>query len=498
MSTKPLLQNRFAHYGVIALVCLFPFAINNAYFNITYTKYVSFCLISAFALSACLIAAISEKTEWSLKKLKLSLTDIMVAGFTLVAVVSTVISDYPSAAFSGAGGRYMGLIAILALLFAYVFISRYYKISEKDFVLFGVSFSLMCGFAYIQFLGFDPFGFLSGVSYEWKCKFIGFIGNINVFSSYISLLLPMFMCMFCYSVTKLKSVVYGLFCSLGFIGLIISNSDNGYIGIGIAFVILAFVTVKYKKQFVKLLKLILVFGVSSVVMFTVRSFFEVQARSLSFLGRAVTNRYIQAAVIVGSLLLIVLFSVLKLDKLMLNYGRKILAAMVALAACGVLCLFVLFSFINRETDIGMLEPYLRFNDAWGSDRGGIWSRVMDTFGQLPWYHKLFGTGPDTLAFAVVDKLGLEAYSSLGFAFDNAHNDLLQYLVTMGVFGALFYLLTVITAVAYCAKKQDSISTVLLVCICSYFIQSLFSITQPIVTPLFFVFIAFARSKSNVS
>jgi len=501
LSTKPLLQNRLAHYGVIALVCAFPFIIDNAYHNITFTKYLSFCLIASFALASCLIAEISRKTEWSFGKINFSnfsLTDILMACFTLVAVVSTVASDYPLASLSGAGGRYMGLTAILALFFAYIFISRYYKISEKDFLFFGVSFSLMCLFAFIQFLGFDLFGFLSDVSYEKKCKFIGFIGNINVFASYISLILPMFMCLFCYSASNLKSAVYGLFCVCGFTGLIISNSDNGYIGICIAFVLLAFLTVKYKKLFIKFLSLIFVFGISSVLAFTVRSFFEVQARSLSFLGRVVTNRYIQAAVIIGSVLLIVMFSILKVDKLMRTYGRKILSAMILLAVCGVLSLFVWFSFINRETNIGMLEPYLRFNDAWASDRGGIWLRVLDTFKQLPLHQKLFGTGPDTLAFAVVDQLGLNAYSSIGFAFDNAHNDLLQYLVTMGVWGALVYLFAVISSVTDCIKKRDLPSTVLLICICSYFVQSLFCITQPIVTPLFFVFIALTRAKSTVS
>ncbi len=496
MSQKMRLQNKLARLGVLVLMCVFPFFITKSYHNITFSKYFFFSAVAAFALASCLLASI--KNAGSLKPDKhffsgLSVTDISMSAFALVAVLSTAFSDYPLASFSGSGGRRMGLVMIIALFFAYIFISRFYIIGEKDFLIFGVFFSAMCLFSFVQYLGFNPLGLLSGVSEERKCKFIGFIGNINVFSSYISLILPMFMYMFCYAVEKKKKIASMIFCAFGFIGLIISNSDNGYAGIALAFAVLAFMTLKDKTLFRNLLQLIIVFAVSGAIVRLLGVVFS-DSRSLSFLSRVVTNKFIVVAVIAACA--VMMFAVSKISDKVFSYGKKIFV-ITAFSGCSVvLLMFVYFSFINREVNIGALEIYLRFGDEWASDRGGIWIRTFDVFKRLPLSQKLFGTGPDTLAFAVVNTLGVSAFESLGFAFDNAHNDLLHYLVTLGVWGMLAYVFAVFSAAGVCIKSKNTVGNILLICIASYFVQSLFCITQPIVTPLFFVFIAFAQCKTK--
>lgn len=491
---KIALQNKLARWGVLVLMCAFPFFITNAYHNITFSKYFFFSAVSAFALAACLLATVRNAVSLKLHKTffdSLSVTDISMFAFTLVAVVSAFFSDYSLAALSGSGGRRMGLVMMLALFFAYVFISRFYIISEKDFVIFGIFFSAMCLFSFIQYLGFDPLKLLAHVSIERKCKFIGFIGNINVFSSYISLILPMFMYMFCYAVENKEKIIYTVFCAFGFIGLIISNSDNGYLGVMIAFAVLAFMTLADKKLFKNLLQLIIIFASSGAIVRLLGLVFK-NSRSLSFLSRVVSNKFIIAGVIVFSLAF--MFAVDKISDKVFAYGKRVFVAATLIGCAAVLLMFALFSFINREVNIGPLETYLRFGDEWASDRGGIWTRTFETFKRLPFSQKLFGTGPDTLAFAVVGKLGISAFESLGFAFDNAHNDLLQYLVTLGVWGMLAYIFAVSSAAVACIKSKNAVGKIVMICIASYFVQSLFCITQPIVTPLFFMFIAFTQCK----
>ena len=197
-----MLQNKIAYCGVFLLVCIFPLFITDSYHNITFSKYSFFCVISSFFFAACLIAKIKNTQRFYLNKTLLnnvSVTDVSIFLFTAVAFLSALLSDYPLAALSGGGGRYMGLVTIFALLFAYCFISRFYILTENSFMVFGVCFAFMCLFSFSQFLGFDFFNLLSGVAESQKYKFIGFIGNINVFSSYISLFLPIYMYLFCYT-----------------------------------------------------------------------------------------------------------------------------------------------------------------------------------------------------------------------------------------------------------------------------------------------------------
>lgn len=104
-------------------------------------------------------------------------------------------------------------------------------------------------------------------------------------------------------------------------------------------------------------------------------------------------------------------------------------------AVAMIGIMVYFSCIDTETDLGSFERIIRFNDIWGTHRGFMWIRSIWIFGDASFIEKLFGVGPDMF------------YSAFGPYFDDlskygdsstnaAHNEYLNYLITIGITGLL--------------------------------------------------------------
>ena len=131
-----------------------------------------------------------------------------------VVIFSTISSDYVEAAITGKAGRYMGLIIWLAFIMAYVFISKFYYLRERELRMFAISFMVMCIFGAIQFVGYDPFYMFAGTGEGAKKTFIGFIGNINVYGGYLCFGVPLAAYLFCFEKRKVFQIVVFLFPSL--------------------------------------------------------------------------------------------------------------------------------------------------------------------------------------------------------------------------------------------------------------------------------------------
>ena len=91
----------------------------------------------------------------------------------------------------------------------------------------------------------------------------------------------------------------------------------------------------------------------------------------------------------------------------------------------------------------------------------------------------------------------------GSVFDNAHNEYLNYLVTVGILGAAAYIAALVSLVVRCVKrcKDNAGILIVIVVVTSYCAQALFNIATPIVTPYLLVFLGIGEAylrRSNVS
>lgn len=484
---------RSAKNGVVLLLCLFPFFITDTYQNLTITKFCFFVGVSALYTVICFIKnAFHYKKETYVRLIdKSKKSDAVIGLLMMVVFFSTIASEYSKAALTGNIGRYMGLIIWVAFGLAYFFISKFYLLREKEFRRFAIATSVMCLYGMLQFMGFDPFYMFSGVDYTTTKTFIAFIGNINVYAGYLCLAVPLFLYMFCLSS---KPVFWGVAAFIGFFGMFTSNSDCAFLGIFVAFLVLFYLLPNEKKYLIRFFTLLAITCLSSVAFKLIYLIFEDKARHLAFLTKLCADFRFSLPILAALIILIFILNKVTLSEKLIKTSKILLSVMLAMAFLCVVAAIIWFTYVDPERDLGALTGYLRFNNRWGSDRGYIWKTCVKMFSEFPLHKKLIGLGPDTLVIELQRYYREDMFYTMFFYYDNAHNELLQYLTTIGLWGTLLYLALVFLSVRSCLKSSSNIKRALILPIAAYFIQSIANIHQPISTPLFFVMLALSQCE----
>lgn len=499
---KGLIPSFVAQFGIIMLFTVYPLLMTNKYYNITSSKYVFFCFVSAISLMLCLII-LTLKTDFSepkyvLSRLKHQITpsDIFILIFAVVSVISCLGSDYFLAALGGGQGRQMGLMMNLSLTFAYIFISKFYTIRIKDFYPMGIVFVIVCIFALVQFIGYDPFGLIATLTSVRRSTFLSTIGNINVYASYICIVAPLAMYLFCFETGKIKSIFWLIISCVGYLGLFTSNSDSGYIGIGVALILIFILStgsnISFKRMWILILSFFIVAGLFKII----SQIYANSMHCLTFLTEIATSTYVVTG---GFFVSATVLYIMKQYNPSQSVLRKIRVISVSAAVIGItaaLSAFIYFSFINTEISLGSLEHYLRFNKNWGTGRGDIWTKAFKAYSELPLSKKLFGAGEDTFVLLLSDKLGYSEIRVGRSYYDNAHSEFIQHLLSIGIFGLISYLMLAFYAIKAAIKADSTIQKALLIPIVSFLVQSSVNILQPITSPFIFVLFALTQCKTQ--
>lgn len=497
---KNITAEKVASIGVFAMLAIYPIILTDKYFNITITRYLFFTIAAAFFFAVCLIIkiqTINKPKKISPPKITdFSSADIFFSLFVTVSLFSAFSSSYGAAAISGGAGRRMGLLMILATFFAYLFISKFYRIREYEFIFFGIVGSFMGLFGLLQYIGLDPLNLLEGLSKLDKVRFISFMGNINIYSSFICIVLPLAMYMFCFSEKKQNSIFWLFVTSATFIGFMTTISDSGYLGIGAALVALSLLTAKEKKAFQRFFIVIITIFITGGVFDLIWTLYGSPDHPSSVPNDIITDpRMIFAGTLISALAIVAINRFDISEKAFSIIRRFIIFAVVAVIITFV-AIILWFTFVDTTAELGKFSYYLRFSQRWGNGRGFAWTKLLEIFAELPLHKKLIGTGPDTIAYEMVSRHNEEMHELFGFYYDNAHNEIIQYLVTLGLWGMLTYVCLVGSAVKSSLRADNTISRAMILPIVAYFAQGLVNITQPMTTPLFFVFLAFTQCKPN--
>ena len=123
--------------------------------------------------------------------------------------------------------------------------------------------------------------------------------------------------------------------------------------------------------------------------------------------------------------------------------------------------------------------------------------MMEIYREFPLWQKLFGTGPDTFYF-VYQPYFTELTKYWISSTNAAHNEYLNYLVTVGIFGLAAYLTVLISAIVHAVKvaRTNMVASVMLAAVVGYASQAVVSIAQPITTPLFILFLSLCAGCSS--
>ncbi len=505
------------NYYLVLMFTVFPLFASNAYFNIRHDKYYFFLALSGVVIiaEALLIyfAYYGNKNDSSPEMTvsngdlptKLSFTDWAMLVLLVVCVISTVFSNQSTdALFGSLNGRNNGLVLIAFYVGIYFIITRCYYYMEYVFVALAAGSAVVYLLSILNFCYIDPLGMYAQLDAKTIEDFTSTIGNKNLMSSFICVMLPVVITMSVHTKKTMFRIIYLVSSALGFMALMTADSDSGILGIGVFLVVML---VWYSRRISRLKRYFLCLTVMLASAKILRFFTVILTQSFGCRTKEIDEfqkLFVEsdisfvligiAAVITGVLYII------DMKKPNLTLSRAVpivLGSLFAATVIAVLSAVVYFSCFDTETELGGFASILRFDERWGTHRGFMWIKSFKIFGGFSFFQKLFGTGPDTFFYAFAPYF--TELSKFGDTSTNAaHNEYLNYLITIGAAGLIAYLSVVGGTIARAVKKSFSnpLSIVCVSAVICYSVQAVVNIAQPITTPLFILFVALTEAVSR--
>lgn len=492
----------------------FPLYFHNYYYDILVAKYQFYWISTVAMLAACLIAAIvfafKDMQQFDglhvrrfftafrpseLKKQPFAYKALLI--FWVLALISTVLSDYVYESFWGNEGRYSGFFLITLYVFGTIVISKYGRIRKWYLDIFLASSVLVCLFGITDYFQMDFLGWKKGVSNEQGNLFVSTLGNINTYTAFVALTMAVSCGCFVSERKTGRRIWYYLVSALAFFALITGQSDNAYLSLGILFAVMPLFLFSTWQGIADYGILAATFMTAIKAVDTVNKVYADQVIGLGgVFGFLVRYRYLEGIVVLFWIIAGLLY-VWKRKKEQMNPeekpGRLILRGWCVLLILGCLAL----AFVLYDANLGghaerysALSQYLVFDDNWGTLRGYCWRIGWQSYREQSFLHQLFGFGPDTYGILTWD-FRQESLDNYGVFYESAHNEYLQYLVTMGPLALASYLAFLGGAcVRMCRnwKQRGWILAPVLAILC-YGAQAFVNINLPIATPIMWAMLA---------
>ena len=189
------------------------------------------------------------------------------------------------------------------------------------------------------------------------------------------------------------------------------------------------------------------------------------------------------------------------EKPVVHCARKIWGLFVAVSIVSVLLVLI---DANMGNHMEIWKPYknaLIFGDAWGTKRGMIWRFAGEFFAQKSSVlDKLIGNGPDTFYIITMDYFKKAMKAAGNTTYDSVHNEYLEYLVTIGILGAIAYLGILSTGLQQIFKKpKNNYAIACGIAVLAYATQAIINIAIPITTPILMMllYVGISIAKESV-
>ena len=300
-----------------------------------------------------------------------------------------------------------------------------------------------------------------------KEMFISFFGNINTYGSYICVVLPIFIALFIFSEKYWVRALAGAGVFFSSMGIIPSKSDNVYLGVGLAYIVIFYIAIYYKKL-TEFMFSVLLLGTGLLVVAYANYILSGSQKHINGIAVIVENPKIMTLFVV----IVIVASMLLLFFRGVNYEmyKNLQSKQTLYIITGVgIFAFILVMFFGIRSG----NEIFVFNDKWGTFRGYIWRRSWDVFLNGTVLQKIFGHGNETI------KENMMVFYQEMKDITNKTYDNISYYAMAG------------TSFAYIIKrmKGDAIAIACLAGSIGYLVQGLVNLNQPITTPYYFVLLA---------
>lgn len=332
------------------------------------------------------------------------------------------------------------------------------------------------------------------------------VGNINTYTAYIALMLGAASAMLAEETSILRIIWYYICIIVGFFAIIMGCSDNAYLALGALFGGLPFILFQSRTGIKRYLLIVVTFCTVIQCIHFINQIYAEIVIGLDSLFNVLVNfgglKYVTAA------LWLLYIAILIYDKKNLTQSDELGNLLVGIWAgllilCALIVCFLLYdaNLAGNAKRYGELGRYMVFNDTWGTNRGYIWRKSIELFRKFPLIYKLFGYGPETFGILTTGNFLTDMlHSAQGQIFDNAHNEYLQYLVTIGSLGLITYVLFLAAAgwkMTVNRNKNKCIAGCLFAVLC-YSAQALVNLSLPIVTPIMWLLLSIGMAACRES
>jgi hypothetical protein len=486
-----------------------PLVVRDRYFDILVFKYYYYCVCTIIMLVILLVYTLTAGRadtkiyfkEFKIKKFfeKLTIMDFAAIIYLLIAIASTVSSDYLYEAFWGNEGRFTGLFLMIWYVVSYFCVSRLWKFKSWYIDMILVAGIFVCLFGITDYFKLDIFQFKIAMVPEQRTIFTSTIGNINTYTAYVGIITAIATVLFTTD-RKIKNMLWHYFCMvISFFAIIMGVSDNAYLSLGALFGFLPLYLFKNKNGIQRYVIVLATFFSVIQCIDWINSYFGESVLGIESAFDVIIRFQGLPFLVMGLWGIVILWYFITYRKKheFKEFGNLFRYLwMVFLSLITLIVLYALYdcNIAGNVSRYGGLSSYFLFNDDWGTARGYIWRKAMECFQSLSLWKKIVGFGPETFGILVMRETANNPYNQL---FDSAHNEYLHLLTTVGVAGLSAYLIFIFGYVRRCIfyrNKTPYILAIMFGVIC-YSVQAFVNLNLPIVTPIFWLLLGMGAAKS---
>lgn len=412
---------RMSQVYFIMIFTILAMYVHNGYFDLVEAKgnmllWTTLVYVVVIILSYILICIRNHKINagfWA----TFDIFECCLLAFAFVSVMSVAVSPTRLTAFWGSDGCCIGALTIILLCLSCIFMKRYLELEKWMTAIMAVSGIIIFVLGITDCFDLDIMGWHKGIAAS-HFDFLSTIGNRDYYDGYLALTLPFFAVLLLFEKDKIWHAIYGLFLVLGFINMYIVKNDGNLLIFGCG-IFLVYYILKEKVSVYRVIELLVLFIVASIIV----EFICIWIPSENVVGNSIMGMLQDKHWYIALCGLVAVMCILRKKTLPYNAIRIWIGFSIVI----VLLLFVV---VVTEYDL-----------SFATDRGYIWSYGMETFSKSPIGMKMFGWGTDCYKNAIYTIVGERIVVTWpeSTLIANAHNEIVQYLVTMGLFGVLAYI-----------------------------------------------------------
>lgn len=467
------IENIWTTIYCCCLFVLFPLFLRDGYLDIMEAKTNFFLVTTGIYLAGMLIIAVVKKMQegtdiFALKEIRL--TDIFGIVLLIDIFLGLLLNKFDSEVLWALKGKLFGLIFLGMCCMVYLFISRTFRMNQ------GILWGLLLGniftalFVICSRFGVDIFHLYDIIVKNQRSAFLGTLGQINVVASFFCVFIPFWMGCYLSARERTSKILFGIALFFALTAGFSSNSDSiflGIVGSYLFYLWFAFADGEKVTAYFQCGSLLFL-SIFSVGFFTYLAeqqlHFTVKWDLLQQRILKYSLLWLGIAVFLGICVRVLKNVFKKIDlKCSLKKSRTFfLGAMAVIIIFGIFIVAVNSGVLKNESAFGKyivrdnswrdnnigsgnisIWKYFIFNDSWGSNRGYVWKRTLQLFGQLPLWKKIMGCGMGMFP-SFFEPFHIDAMKQFGYYFVDAHNEFLQFLATTGIIGCISYFGMIIT------------------------------------------------------